>query len=73
MKAFVEATPISGPACVANTASAMRAIWLPGAFTMAAIGEPARRASDSAATVSAVSPDCEMPIVNVRSLTTGRR
>ena len=29
MKALVEATPISGPACVAKTASAIRAIWLP--------------------------------------------
>ena len=73
MKAFVEATPISGPACVGKTASAIRAIWLPGALTIAAIGAPARRASESAATVSAVSPDCEMPIVSVRSSTTGRR
>jgi len=32
----------------------MRAIWLPGTLTIAEIGDPARRASFSAATVSAV-------------------
>ena len=73
MKALVEATPISGPACVGSTASAIRAISLPGTLTIAATGEPERRASRSAARVSAVSPDCEMPTVRVRPSTTGRR
>ncbi len=69
MKAFVEATPISGPACVARTPSTRRAIAEPGTFTTPTVGAPARIASVNAATVSAVSPDWEIPTTSVRGPT----
>ncbi len=41
----------------------------PGTFTTPTVGAPARFASVSAATVSAVSPDCEIPTTSVRGPT----
>ena len=43
VKAFVEATPISGPARVGKTTSASRAIVLSGWLTMAMIFWPCSR------------------------------
>jgi hypothetical protein len=56
VKAFVDATPISGPACVARTPSTIRATAEPGTFTTPTVRAPRRLASWSAATVSAVCP-----------------
>ncbi len=73
MNAFVEATPTSGPACVARTPSTRRAIAEPGTFTTPTVLPPSAFASLRAATVSAVSPDCEIPRTSVRASTSGAR
>ena len=57
MKAFVEATPISGPACVYDPASVIREIEEPTTLQIPRIVAPLDFASSSAANVSAVSPD----------------
>ena len=57
VKAFVEATPISGPAWVKTTLSASRASVLPRTLHMDKVDAPRDLASLIAAIVSAVSPD----------------
>ena len=56
-----------------STASESRVAWLPITFVMASTVAPASRASRIAASVSAVSPDCEMPITRSSGPTTGLR
>ena len=68
---FVAATPISSPARVNRTASASRVAWLPMTFVMASTVAPRSRASRIAASVSAVSPDCEIPITRSSGPTHG--
>ena len=60
VKAFVDATPISGPARVGKTKSASRAIVLSGTFTMPTDFKPNLEACRIAMSVSRLSPDCEM-------------
>ena len=62
VKVFVAATPISSPARVRSTESASRVAWLPCMLVSATTCAPRSRASRIAASVSAVSPDCVMPI-----------
>ena len=73
MKALVEATPISGPACVYSTWSASRAIVLSCTLHTASDFAPPSMACFSAAIVSAVSPDCEIGITRCRFVTIGSR
>ena len=63
--AFVEHTDISGPASVYITIFASLAIDEPTTLTMASVSAPIEFASFKAASVSAVSPDCE--IITTRS------
>ena len=63
VKALVEATPISGPACVISVPAASRVIMDPTTLQIASVFEPFCFASRCAASVSAVSPDCEMTTV----------
>ena len=65
VKALVEATPISGPACVKIVPSASRVIIEPTTLQMASVFEPFCLASRCAASVSAVSPDWLMQITSV--------
>ena len=65
MNAFVEATPISGPACVSSVPAASRVIIEPTTLQIASVFEPFCFASRCAASVSAVSPDCEITTVSV--------
>mmetsp|Transcript_58035 Transcript_58035/g.138153 ORF Transcript_58035/g.138153 Transcript_58035/m.138153 type:complete len:265 (-) Transcript_58035:886-1680(-) len=60
VKALVDATPISGPACRWIPASVSRAIVEPTVLTIPSTRQPASLAWRSAARVSAVSPDWEM-------------
>jgi hypothetical protein len=69
----VAATPISSPARVKITASESRVAWLPITFVTASTFAPASRARRIAASVSAVSPDWEMPITRSSAPTTGLR
>ena len=74
MKALVEATPISGPARVSITSSLSRTSELSGTLQIASEERyPACLASRSAASVSAVSPDCEMVTNSEFFGTTGLR
>ena len=59
MNALVEATPISGPASVGSTTSDSRAMEDVRTLTTAAMRCASALAWRSAASVSAVSPDCE--------------
>ena len=70
---FVAATPISSPARVNSTPSESRVAWLPMMLVTASTFAPRSRASRIAASVSAVSPDWEMPITRSRSSSTGLR
>ena len=72
-KVLVAATPISRPARVNRTPSASRVAWLPMMFVTASTFAPFSRARRMAASVSAVSPDWEMPITRSRSSITGSR
>ena len=72
-KVFVAATPISSPARVYRTPSASRVAWLPRMLVIASTCAPRLRASRIAASVSAVSPDWEMPITRSSGPTTGLR
>ena len=65
VNALVEATPISGPACVISVPAASRVIMEPTTLQMASVFEPFCLASRWAASVSAVSPDCEITTVSV--------
>ena len=67
VNALVEATPISGPACVMRVPAASRVIMEPTTLQMASVFEPFCLASRCAASVSAVSPDCEITTVSVSS------
>ena len=71
VNAFVEATPISGPACVYTVPSASRVAMLPTTLQIAMDRAPFFRASRSAASVSAVSPDCVITTASVRLSTIG--
>ncbi len=73
VKALVEATPISGPACVSSVASLTRVAWLPSTLQMQASSAPRSRAASMAESVSAVSPDCEMPSASTSFETIGSR
>ena len=67
---------ISGPEAAqawARVPDASRGIIDPITLQMASVFEPFCRASRCAAIVSAVSPDCEITTVNVRSSTIGSR
>jgi len=71
--AFVEATLISGPACVYNTPSASRTNDEPTTLQIATTRAPFFRASFTAASVSAVSPDWLIAIISVERSTIGSR
>jgi hypothetical protein len=74
VKALVEATPISGPARVRNLRPAARISADSGTLQMARLCTwPSERACWSAASVSAVSPDCEMVTTRVDGLGTESR
>ena len=73
MNVFEAATPISMPARVYSTESTSRVICDPIMFVIATVRAPSSRASLSAAMVSRVSPDCEIPMTSVRSSMTGFR
>ena len=74
VNALVEATPISGPARVSITSSDSRTSELSGALQIASDERyPACLASRSAASVSAVSPDCEIVTNSEFFGTTGLR
>ena len=71
VKAFVEATPISGPALVIKQSSDSRTKELSGTLQIARLYlKPISFALRNAAKVSAVSPDCEIVINNVSGWTT---
>ena len=57
VKALVEATPISGPACIRMAPPLTRCAMLPKTLTMLTSRAPLRCASSMAASVSTVSPD----------------
>ena len=65
VKALVDATPISGPACVRIVPAASRVTIEPITLQMASVGEPFILASRWPASVSAVSPDWLMQTVSV--------
>ena len=70
MNAFVEATPISGPAFVKIENSDSLAIVLVGTLQIVRVAKkPFSFAYLSAASVSAVSPDCEIVTKRVSSST----
>ena len=71
--ALVEATQISGPACVCSTCCPSREIVLPITFTMPSVVAPCAAAIRIAAIVSAVSPDWLITITSVWSVITGSR
>ncbi len=73
VNALVDATPISGPACVINVPAASRVIIDPTTLQIASVFEPFNLASRCAASVSAVSPDCEITMVNESGRTIGSR
>ena len=74
VNALVEATPISGPARVRSTSSDSRTSEDSGTLQIARVDRyPAAFAWRNAASVSAVSPDCEMVTKSVLGGTTGFR
>ena len=73
VNAFVEATPISGPACVWIVPCASRVAMLPTTLQIARLRAPFPFASRKAASVSAVSPDCVIATASVLSLMIGLR
>ena len=70
---LVAATPISIPARVYRTPSASRVACEPITLVTASTLAPRSRASRIAASVSAVSPDWEMPMTTSPGPTTGLR
>jgi len=70
---LVEATAISGPACVYNTASDSRGMVDPLVLQMASTRAFCSFAWRSAISVSMVSPDCEIGITRVDRSNTGSR
>ncbi len=74
VKALVEATPISGPARVMKRSAHSRTMADSGTLQMASVFVwPSDLAWRSAASVSAVSPDCEMATTSWRGLGTETR
>ncbi len=67
------ATLISRPARVYSTLSTSRVICVPIWFVIASVRAPEAFARRIAAIVSAVSPDCEIPITSVSLESTGLR
>jgi hypothetical protein len=67
VNAFVEATPISGPAWVYDPACVALAMDDPTTLQTPMMVAPFDFASSMAARVSAVSPDCEMAITTSSS------
>ena len=67
MNVFVAATPISGPARVSRMPSTSRAKLLPPTLQMATVCDPCCRATRAAASVSAVSPLCEISTTSGRA------
>ena len=65
VKAFVEATPISGPVCVKIPASVSLDIVLPTTLQIPSVIAPSSFAFLIAANVSAVSPDWLIAIIIV--------
>ncbi len=70
---LVAATPISSPARVKSTPSASRVACEPMTVVTASTCAPRSRASRMAASVSAVSPDCEIPTTRSPGPITGLR
>ena len=70
---FVAATETSRPARVYRTPSASRVACEPTTFVTASTFAPRSRARRIAASVSAVSPDCVIPMTSWRSETIGLR
>jgi hypothetical protein len=73
VNALVDATPISGPACVYVPALEALAIEEPTTLQIPYTKAPFSLASFIAASVSAVSPDCEIAITISPLLITGLR
>ena len=74
VKALVEATPISGPARVRKRSLLLRMRADSGTLQIDSVSVmPLPLACCSAASVSAVSPDCEMVMTSVSSCGTGSR
>ena len=73
VKALVEATPISGPACVYAPAFVSLAIVDPTTLHTPKTKAPLDFANLIAASVSAVSPDCDIAITTSFSVITGLR
>ncbi len=73
VKHFVDATPISGPACVYSAPCDARGIAESTTFEIASTRAPRMRASFTAASVSAVSPLWEMTMTRSLAPTTGSR
>ena len=73
VKHLVDATPISGPACVYSEPCDERGIAESTTLQMARTRQPRARASFTAASVSAVSPLCEMAMTRSPGPTTGSR
>ena len=59
-KALVEATEISGPACIGKKPPASRTMVLEATLVMAIVGNSNEFTKRNASRVSAVSPDCEI-------------
>ena len=73
VKVLVAATPTSRPARVYSTPSASRVACEPMMLVIASTVAPRSRAMRIAASVSAVSPDCVMPMTRSPGPTTGLR
>ena len=73
VKAFVDATPISGPTWMYDPVSVARGMLEPMALHIPYINAPFSFASFIAARVSAVSPLCERAITTSFSVITGLR
>jgi hypothetical protein len=73
VKALVEATPISGPQWIGQTTSTSRAMVDSWALTTAALCIPLAWQKRRAASVSAVSPDCDMAMTRELELSAGWR
>ena len=71
--ALVEATAISGPACVYTTASHSRGIDEPFTLQMPSTRDCCSRACRTAIRVSMVSPDWEMAMTSVVRVRIGSR
>jgi len=71
--ALVDATPISGPACMYSVPVASRERAEPTTLVMARIGQPLSRAALTAPSVSAVSPDCDTATTSVSGPTMASR